>query len=233
MGTLSVEIVGVIYTLLPGFLTAWIFYGLTAHPRPSPFERVVQALIFTGIVQATVLVIRKSCFFLGKIALLGTWTEDGSFVISIIVAGILGIIFSLFANQDWFHSFLRDHKWFSKFGGFTKRTSFPSEWYSSFNREKRYITLHLSGDRRLYGWPFEWPDHPDAGHFVIVEPEWILDDNRRVPVENVEQILIPAGDVEMVELLRFESEIPEGAKLDQAKGILVKLQQEGDRDVKQ
>ena len=48
------EIVNVIYALLPGFLAAWIFYALTAHPKQGPFERVVQALIFTGIVQAVV-----------------------------------------------------------------------------------------------------------------------------------------------------------------------------------
>ena len=59
----SSEIVKVIYALLPGFLTAWVFYGLTAHPRQGTFERVVQALIFTGIVQAIVLVIQGRCCF--------------------------------------------------------------------------------------------------------------------------------------------------------------------------
>ncbi len=44
----SKELVGIISYLLPGFLAAWIFYGLTAHPKPQPFERVVQALIFTA-----------------------------------------------------------------------------------------------------------------------------------------------------------------------------------------
>jgi len=27
--------------LLPGFLAAWVFYGLTSPPKPSQFERVV------------------------------------------------------------------------------------------------------------------------------------------------------------------------------------------------
>ena len=46
----SGDIVSVIYYLLPGFVAAWVFYGLTAHPKASPFERVVQALIFTVVV---------------------------------------------------------------------------------------------------------------------------------------------------------------------------------------
>ncbi len=41
----------VVAFLLPGFITAWIFYGLTSHPKPSQFERTIQALIFTFIIQ--------------------------------------------------------------------------------------------------------------------------------------------------------------------------------------
>ena len=38
--------------LLPGFVAAAVFYSLTSHPKPSNFERVVQALIFTIVVEA-------------------------------------------------------------------------------------------------------------------------------------------------------------------------------------
>ena len=43
------DIVGVLTFLLPGFVAASIFYSLTSYPKPSPFDRVVQALIFTVI----------------------------------------------------------------------------------------------------------------------------------------------------------------------------------------
>ena len=202
------EIVKVIYALLPGFLTAWVFYGLTAHPRQGTFERVVQALIFTGIIQAIVLVIRGTVFFLGRRTfILGQWTDDGAFVVSIGVALLLGHVIALFANKDWYHKFLREGKLFRSIGGITTRTSFPSEWFSAHNLDKRYLVLHLTGDRRLYGWPFEWPDQPDSGHFVIVEPEWILDDNSRAPLYNVERMIVPAKDVEMVEYLMFPHEV--------------------------
>ena len=181
----SSEIVGVINALLPGFLTTWVYYALTAHPKKGSFERVIEALIFTGIVQVIVLLIQKTLFILGKVYTLCSWTSQSSFVLSIVIAVLLGIVFSLFANKDWFHKFLRESKWFKCIGGVTSRTSFPSEWFNAFNKSKRYITLHLVGDRRLYGWPCEWPDHPDSGHFVIMEPEWLLDDNRRIPVHRV------------------------------------------------
>ncbi len=221
------EIVGVIYALLPGFLAAWIFYGLTAHPRKSPFERVVQALIFTGIAQAVVLLLRASLLCAGRWFAMGIWTNDVAYVWSIAVAVLLGLTFALFANKDWFHRFLREHPWLARIGGITTRTSFPSEWFSAFNQDKRYVVLHLTGQRRLYGWPFEWPDSPDSGHFVIAQPEWLLENNQRVPVHTVERMLVAAKDVEMVEFEKAMSEIDASEdEIETAEKTLVELQKE-------
>ena len=46
------EAVAVLTFLLPGFVSAAVFYSLTSHPKPNEFGRVIQALIFTIIVQA-------------------------------------------------------------------------------------------------------------------------------------------------------------------------------------
>lgn len=86
--------------------------------------------------------------------------------------------------------------------GVTKETSYPSEWYSAFSRHHgRYVALHLEGERRLYGWPEEWPGRPDEGHFRIADAEWLVDDERR-PAEGVSAVLTPASTVEMVEFLQ-------------------------------
>jgi hypothetical protein len=231
----SPEIVRVIYALLPGFLTAWVFYGLTAHPRQGTFERVVQALIFTGIVQAIVLVIQGTLLFLGhQVLSLGPWTDGRAYVLSIVVAILLGVVVALFANKDWFHTFLREYKWFKKIGGVTTRTSYPSEWFSALSRDKRYVVLHLKGERRLFGWPFEWPDQADAGHFAIMEPEWVLDDNSRAPLHKVERLIVSAKDVVMVECVKFDYEVKAAPEeLSSIEETLVKLQKEETRGGKQ
>ncbi len=229
----SSETVKVIYALLPGFLTAWVFYGLTAHPKLGAFERAVQALIFTAIVQAVVLVIRGAMLWLGQVHVFGLWTEDRGFVLAIVVAILLGHVVARIANNDSYHSFLRDNKWLKrlKLGGITTRTSYPSEWFSALHRDKRYVTLHLDGGRRLYGWPYEWPDQPDSGQFVIMEPEWILDDNTRAVMGGVERIIIPAKDVEMVECLKFNREITAPREqLEAAERMLVDLNVEPNND---
>ena len=203
----SSEILKLIYALLPGFVAAWVFYGLTAHPRLSPFERTVQALIFTGIIQVLVLTFRESLFLLGSIFAIGIWTDNVFFVVSILLAVIVGTCFSLFANKDWCHKWLRQSRYFKRFGGVTRRTSYPSEWFSVFDQELRYVVLHLTGNRRLYGWPFAWPDHSDFGHFVMMEPKWLLEDGSEIELDTVYKMLVTAGDVEMVEFLKRNSEI--------------------------
>lgn len=50
----SSEAIGILMFLLQGFLAAAIFYSLTSHPKPDAFGQVIQALIFTVIVQAAV-----------------------------------------------------------------------------------------------------------------------------------------------------------------------------------
>ena len=40
MEFLTLEIVGLVYKLLPGFVAAWVYHGLTSHTKASPFERV-------------------------------------------------------------------------------------------------------------------------------------------------------------------------------------------------
>ena len=191
MSWASSETVTVLTFLLPGFVAAAIFYSLTSHPKPSDLERVIQALIFTVIGQAIVTAI----FLSGIPPLIKEW----ELVVAVLIAVLLALIAAYVSNNDTMHGILR---WF----GVTKETSYPSEWYSAFSRHTNcYVVLHLKGERRLYGWPQEWPSHSDQGHFRIAEGEWLIDDERR-PATGVSAILIPAAEVEMVEFLNIVRE---------------------------
>lgn len=202
----SSEVVAVIAYLLPGFLAAWIFHGLTAHPTKSPFERVIQALIFTAIVQGLTAITKLSLDWAGQWVTVGPWSREVGYVWSLIHATTLGLVLALLANKDWLHWLLREKL------RMTSRTSFPSEWFSAFHQERRRVILHLEGGRRLHGWPYDWPDHSESGHFVIMEPCWVLSDNQMAVLHEVERLVIPATQVEMVELLKLECEITASAE---------------------
>lgn len=55
MDDLVKDIIPLLQYLIPGFLSTWIFYSLTAFKRPDTFGQIVQALIFTFVIQGAVL----------------------------------------------------------------------------------------------------------------------------------------------------------------------------------
>ena len=227
MINVSQDVIALIYHLLPGFVTAWVFYGLTSHPKASSFERVVQALIFTAIVQAIVIPLGFLFLSIGKHCSLGTWDESSKFVNSVIVAILLGHFFAWGANSNWYHQLLNKY-------GITSRTSRPNSWFSAFHQRGRFITLHLKNGRRLQGWPDEWPDDPKEGHFLIEQPAWILDDNSVQKLLTNEAIVIDSRDVEMVEILKTVEEIQEDKNaIQEIEEKLVSINKDEDDDRKE
>lgn len=190
------DLIALMRYLLPGFVAASIYYAFTSHVKPSAFERVVQALVFTIVVEAIVSVAR---------AIGCPWTDTVAFQVA--AAGTLGIIVSAIVNHDLVHRLSRRL-------GVTRETSHPSEWYSAFAEFKdSHVVLHLVDERRLYGWPTEWPSSPDRGHFRISEAEWLHDDDHAgVPHRVVEDgpsptghaLLVQARDVNMVEFVKSD-----------------------------
>ncbi len=65
MGIIAKDIPMLIQMLLPGFIAAGVFFTLTAHPKLSEFERLIQALIFTSILRVLTISIRAIFLFAG------------------------------------------------------------------------------------------------------------------------------------------------------------------------
>lgn len=68
----SKDILALLTQLMPGFLTAWVVYGLTTYTKPSQFERIVQALIYSFMVSALVAVAEPLLLLAGQFVRLGT-----------------------------------------------------------------------------------------------------------------------------------------------------------------
>ena len=197
----SQMIIDVLTFLLPGFISAAILHSLTPAPRPIPFERVVQALIFTIVIQVGTSGVETGLIGIGaRFVSIGVWSEQTRIAWSLVLAGLLGVVLAWIENTDQLHSRLRKL-------GITHQTSFSSEWYGALSQARGgYLVLHLSGERRLYGWVVEWPNTSEHGHFVMAEAEWLLVDGDRTPLEGVEQIVIRVQDVEMVELMQLKED---------------------------
>jgi hypothetical protein len=180
--------------LLPGFFAAWIFYGLTPYELPSQFERVIQALILTLIIQALVHFEKLLLDALGRPLSWSVSDTSSQLIASTITGLFIGLLFSASANHDTFHSFARRL-------GITQETSYPSEWFGAFCAEITYVVLQLNDERRVYGWPREWPSDAKEGHFVLEQPSWITEDGQDHPMTGVASFLIDVSEVKWVEFM--------------------------------
>jgi len=163
MESLATDLVSTLQYLLPGFVAAWIFYNLTSFPLPSQFERVVQALIFTLFIQVTIIILEVWLKYVGNYWAIAKWDESSRVIWAVAVAVLFGLIFSYFANNDKLHNRFRAM-------GITRESSFPSEWFRAFSENVTFVVLHLHDERRLYGWPIEWPSEPTKGYFLLTAP---------------------------------------------------------------
>lgn len=193
---LAKDAIALLSYLLPGFLTAWVLYGLTSYPKPSQFERVVEALVFTFLIKVAGLLTKTGLIFLGKWIVLGPWDTTAELMTSAAWAIGLGSFLAYTVNTDSAHSWLRKK-------GLTPRTSHPSEWYYVLSQKVMFVVLHLQDGRRLYGWPKEWPIEPDKGQFFIQVPCWLTDDGVK-DLPQVHGILVQAKDVKWVEFVSPE-----------------------------
>lgn len=209
MEGLSTGLISLLSQLMPGFLAAWVLYGLTSYPKPSQFERVIQALIFSFLIQAVVPIEKFLLLQAGKFIQVGNWGNDAQLICSAITALLFGLMSSYYANNDKLYRWARNKK-------LTKRTAYPSEWYGAFSEKITFTVLHTKGGRRIMGWPTQWPSEPTEGHFELTYAAWLDDDNKMIELGENESILISAKDVEMVEFTKLTKELSNGTKTEKS-----------------
>ena len=194
MPELSKDLVAMLTYLLPGFLVAWLFYALTSHQKPAQLERVIQALIFTLLVSALVILEREALLFAGRWLVLRPWDKDADLLASVTTAAGLGLALAYFTNTDSLHEWLRQKN-------LSNRSSHPSEWCTVFAMQQTFIVVEYKDGRRLYGWPKVWPSNFEHGHMYITDPSWIHQEPH-VPLPNNDGILVAVGDIASIEFLK-------------------------------
>lgn len=195
MPSISNDVIALLQYLLPGFIVAGVIYVLTPHERPSQFERIVEALIYSMTVNLFVGLEKKLLLFLGNWVTLGKMDTDSETLLSLTTAAFMGLFISYLWNKDHLHRLFRALR-------ISKKSSHPSGWYAAFNRDPTYIILHIKGERRLYGWPLWWPSSGEKDHFHMTNCAWL--DDELGTIDLPQEFLIKASDIEWVEILPKE-----------------------------
>lgn len=197
MPEISKDIIFLLQYVVPGLVSAWVFFALTPTIRPSPFERVAQALIFTWFVQLFVEAVKWLLFCVGD--LVGSSSFLGQIAqqfITVFVAISLGVFFAYLVKNDSLHARLRCL-------GVTGSSSSPTVWVSVFKRlTSNYVVLNFVDGRRLQGFPKEWPTEPNNGYFFIINAAWLKEEEEVDLGEAIEGLLIDASDIEFVEFFK-------------------------------
>jgi hypothetical protein len=203
MNIITSELINLFSFLLPGFITSFLFYSLTSFPKKSEFEAVVIALIYTVIINVIVELMGNAFISIGCFFSIGEWNQVSKTLCSILIAIIIGLVWSRLYNNDIIHKFLRKIK-------ITNQSSYPSEWYGMFSETKKYVILNLKDERRIMGWPAEWPNYPDKGHFILENAKWLVDKagkTTEIPLETIEKIMINVDNIEIVEFVKDKEEV--------------------------
>jgi hypothetical protein len=191
--------------LAPGFVAAWVLFALTADRKLSDFQRVVQALIFSVFIKVAVSVVEGVCAFFSQWIHLGSWTADVEFAWSVGGGLVFGLLLSWLLATDRLHSLLRKSK-------VTTQTSRPSVWYSCFcDHPETYVVLQLADDRRIQGWPSEWPSIPGEGHIRLDRAVWLVVEGRNqqeVPMPEGNFIMINSAEIRWIEFQPKPIQLP-------------------------
>ena len=202
MSEIPKELLEILKLVFPGLVAAWTFFGLTTYKKPGEFERLAQALVFTALLES---LSRVSIWLAQQVGL--HWRpllpSIDARALSALLAIPFGAALAYMANNDTVHSVLRRAR-------VTSKTGRPDQWDAAFRRRPGYVILTLKDERQVVGWPDEWPDRSDEGHFILLAYEWRDLAGKLLPNPNAGTLLIPASEVFMVEIGKENQEDEEG-----------------------
>jgi Family of unknown function (DUF6338) len=179
MPALSYEALGVLFILLPGFLTAEIVRILSTRPERTEFDKVLHAFIYSFLIYI--------CFAASKstfpISLQVEGTPPnlhysiephfrpliGLFAISV----LLGVLVGVALNYDFPLRLLRKL-------GFTQKTLQVTVWNDTFQTFGGYVQVEFMDGRMVMGWLRLFSDTPEESSLFLEDAAWLKGDGEKV-----------------------------------------------------
>lgn len=193
MEGLSAEVLPVLKQLMPGFLAMIVFYWFAEVKKPAFFDKILQALIATTVIQIFVSGVENLCYFVGEHHSFGVWNEASSNWTALVIATVMGLALAFWCNNDTAFRLAR-------FLHITTRASQDDTVHIYKALANCGVILHFIDERRLMGYLDAYPSNNQSGIYLVSSPIWITDEKRQDCPET-QSIMIACTDVQWVEFL--------------------------------
>jgi hypothetical protein len=203
----TMEALGVLLLLLPGFSCAYLVQSLAVRPKQTELDKVIEALLFSFV-----LYIVASPFFGYSLPL--SWQKKSSggieqfsfqlnwpyLALLAVLALVIGIFYSANLNRDWLLRLLRK-------AGITQRTARNSIWNDAFQDiPSSYVLVQLSRDRSIVGFLRYYSDEQEDASLFLEDAAWIVDEKgTQSPIDGPGILLTKQSGIESVSFLNTES----------------------------
>ena len=91
---LSSEIINILKFLIPGFISIRVIDSLTPNETKKEFDLIVNALIYTVIINTLVFMVSIVCSLVGDVFVVGVWDDTVALIWSVIISILLALIIS-------------------------------------------------------------------------------------------------------------------------------------------
>lgn len=193
MEGLSAEVIPVLEQLMPGFLAMIVFYWFAETPKPAYFEKILQALITTAVIQVLVAGTERLCYLIGDFYSFGQWSDASTSWTPIVFAVVIGLVLAYVCNNDIAFSLARKLS-------LTTRASQGDAIHIYKQMAAHAVIIHFSDGRRMMGYIDAFPNDRQTGVYLISSPHWIEDDVA-IPSTQTHSYMILGTDVQRVEFL--------------------------------
>jgi len=200
----TMEALGVLLLLLPGFSCAYLVQGLAVRPKQTELDKVIEALLFSFV-----LYIAAAPFFGYSLPLSWQKTSSGGIeqfsfqlnwpylVLLASLALVTGILVSASLNHDWLLRLLRKLR-------ITQRTARNSIWNDAFQYiPSSFVLVQLSRDCSIVGYLRYYSDEQDDASLFLEDAAWIIDEEgTQSPIDGPGILLTKQSGIESVSFLK-------------------------------
>jgi hypothetical protein len=216
----SVEALGILLLLLPGFACALILQSIAIRVKQTELEKIIEALVLSFVLYLVTLP-----FFGYTLPVSWTVSHDGSFANYVIRlhwrhllalgggAVVLAFLYGANVNRDWLLRVLRRFK-------VTERTARRSIWNDAFQDiSQSYLNVGLEDGRSVLGYLRYYSDDWEDSSIFLEDAAWLDKEGNQLPIRGPGILLTRESRIVFVSFLdpvRSDSDIPEENSPDHA-----------------